>query len=290
MKIAVVTKKNIADKTIKNNVLNALRLDKIFDVVELKSATELTPDFDKILVFGGDGTIIEAVDSAIGLNIPVVGINLGNLGFLSRFEADSDIKDIISSLKSDKTEARMLLTTELNGVEHFALNDVVVKSNTTRPAVLKLYVDGKFVDTYHSDGLIVSTPTGSTAYSLSAGGPVLAPDVEAVVINPVCSHSLHSRPLVINAKSCVEIKFDDNKQVDVVVDGNKVEISNENRNENLGGSEIDMSRVKQNGISNEASSVKITKSTKCALFGYVDDSNFYKKLLDKMNRWGTTQI
>ena len=152
--------------------------------------------------------------------------------------------------------------------EFCALNEVVIKTYGTRPITLDVSVDGKFVDSYHSDGLIISSPAGSTAYSLSAGGPVLAPDVDALVINPICAHSLHSRPLVVSASSTVKVTVTSTSArgmvANVIIDGN-----------NRYSMQMD-------------ESVIVTKSAKKAEFISVDGDSFYTKLLQKMNRWGTT--
>ena len=269
MKIAVLTKQNIKNIEDKNRILNDLKKESSFQLVECASVHEINSEFDRILVFGGDGTMLEAVSKASKYNIPILGVNLGNLGFLAKFEQHADPKKIIKALKSKRILNRFLLETKISYKDsaecYFALNEVVIKSVSTRPVYLNLKIDDVYVDTYHSDGIIISTPTGSTAYSLSAGGPVLSPKVDAVVINPVCPHSLHSRPLVINSDAEIEIEITNDVETALVVDGKFI-----------------------GNINNVHNSICINKSKKTAKFIAINGNNFYKKLLEKMNRWGTT--
>lgn len=265
MNIAVFTKPNTSDHKTRKSVLDALRADGDFRVVEC-TAREIPDGTDRVLVFGGDGTMLDAVRAVGGRNIPVLGVNLGYLGFLSAFESDASAESIVGCLKGGKTVSRMLLSVDVCGLSKSeALNEVVIKSAGTRPITLDVSVDGHFADSFHSDGVIISSPAGSTAYSLSAGGPVLAPDVEATVIIPICAHSLHSRPLVVNSSSVVTVKLSGEHCANVSVDGA------DNGNLSVGGC------------------VTVTKSQKSATFLTDGNENFYAKLLKKMNRWGTTE-
>lgn len=268
MKIAVITKQNIQNIEDKTRIMRDLLNDGSFQLFEC-TPSDINSDFDRILVFGGDGTVLETVHNASKYQIPILGINLGNLGFLAKFEQHADTKKIIKALKSKRILNRFLLETQISYSDactnYLALNEVVVKSVSTRPVYLNLKIDGVYVDTYHSDGIIISTPTGSTAYSLSAGGPVLSPKVDAVVINPVCPHSLHSRPLVINSDADIEIEITNDVDTALVVDGKLIGEINKNCN-----------------------TIFIKKSKKSAKFIAINGNNFYKKLLEKMNRWGTT--
>lgn len=264
MNIAVITKPNMQSHSTRLGVLELLKQDGSFNVEEYAFNSELSDTADAILVFGGDGTVLEAVRLAGGADIPILGVNLGNMGFLTSFEQEADCAEIVECLKNGKKTSRMLLDVNVNGeASKTALNEVVIKTAGTRPITLDVIVDGAYVDTFHSDGIIVSSPAGSTAYSLSAGGPLIAPDVDAMLIIPICAHSLHSRPLVVNSSAKVEIELLSNYDAMVSVDGASSGI------------------LKKGKISVTRSSNKVTFLT-------AGKVAFYAKLLKKMNRWGTT--
>lgn len=170
---------------------------------------------DFAIVFGGDGSIISAARDLGRTHVPVIGVNLGKLGYLAEFSVN-ELKEFFDNVVAGKTpiERRMLLgcwvsEAAQDGRETFhspAVNEVFITSGPPfRMIELKIAVDGAHVATCVSDGLIVSTPTGSTAYNLSAGGPILAAAMEAMVITPICPHSLSFRPIVIDADSQVEV-------------------------------------------------------------------------------------
>lgn len=259
MKIATYVKPTLKDNPSRIAIIEGLKNLHGFDVFETERIDKSVVA-DAYLVFGGDGTMLYA-----GVNSPckILGINLGNVGFLAEFEANSSVEEIAKALQSAPTKERGILKGKVGGKEFSALNDFTVRSAGYRPVNMTLYTDGKYVDKYHADGLIVSTPTGSTAYSLSAGGPVLAPDVEGIVVNPVCPHSLHSRALVLSPKSIVEI-IPENDDAVAVADGNEV------------------ARLKG------GERITLTFGEDKAVFIENSDHDFYKKLLEKMNRWGVT--
>jgi NAD+ kinase len=171
---------------------------------------------DYAVVFGGDGSIIAAARrlsrSEEKAGIPVVGVNLGKLGYLAEFSVD-ELKEFLPQLLSGRTKIEkrmMLLCRVLNkGKERFrstAVNDIFITAGPPfRMIELKMFVDKQHLGDCVSDGIVVATPTGSTAYSLSAGGPVLSQKMEGIVITPICPHSLSFRPIVIKADSIVEI-------------------------------------------------------------------------------------
>jgi len=182
-------------------------------ILDFQSSTgnrKLTMDF--AVVFGGDGTIISAARQLRQSNAPIIGVNLGKLGFLAEFsinEVKKYFDDIVSG-KVDVEKRMMLGCRVLSGNEEkfnsAAVNDVFITAGPPfRMIEMKVSVDGQSIAGCVSDGLIISTPTGSTAYNLSAGGPILSGKMEAMVITPVCPHSLSFRPIVINANSKVEI-------------------------------------------------------------------------------------
>lgn len=167
---------------------------------------------DVLLVLGGDGTLLSAARAANPYSLPILGIHLGNLGFLAKVE-EKDVKDrLLQVMEGDfSIDSRLMLkgilTNSTSKFEHVAMNDFVIRnSQTHRMMSIKVKVDGAFVGNYNADGLIVATPTGSTAYSLSAGGPIMAPDVKTIVITPISPHSLTSRPLVVSDQSIIEIQ------------------------------------------------------------------------------------
>ena len=173
---------------------------------------DILQEADFAVVFGGDGSITSAARQLSQVNVPVIGVNLGKLGYLAEFNA-AELKDFFPSLTSGQVriDKRMMLacTISSKGKAEFcsvAINDVVITSGPPFKMIeLKMSVDGQPLAGCIGDGLIISTPTGSTAYNLSAGGPVLSPKMEAMVITPICPHSLSFRPIVINADSTVEV-------------------------------------------------------------------------------------
>ena len=210
-KIAIFTKAESSAE--KDAVTEQLKASGAFDVCEVVSGNDLPTDCHDLVVFGGDGTVLEAVKS-VRDDVIVTGINVGNLGFLTQFEKDSPISNIVDGINCGDYDERMALCVNCGETRAEALNEIVLKSTTSRPVYIDVFVDSKFVDSYHSDGAIVSSPTGSTAYSLSAGGPILAPNVSAIVIIPICAHSLHSRPMVVNSDAKIELRLrEDEKAV-----------------------------------------------------------------------------
>ena len=257
MRLAVYSKNNLKDNSAKTLLTSDL-ISLGHDVVELDDISNLQ-GFDCLLVFGGDGTMLY---SATHADCPILGINLGNVGFLAQYESNVTASKLVDSIKSGQYETKPLLKTCLGGEELLSLNDFVVKTTSPRPIYLSVTINGVFVDKYHADGLIIATPVGSTAYSLSAGGPIVSPDVDAIIINPICAHSLHSRPLIVSGESRIEIETEGDNAV-LVADGRE---------------QIDL---------NNTSVIQIAKSEKVAKF-VCDSNNFYNKLLEKMNKWGVT--
>jgi NAD+ kinase len=186
----------------------------------------LAEQSDILLVMGGDGSILRALHRSGGHIRPVFGINIGSLGFLTCVGSDEYLRAIDTLLSGNYLLShRSLLDVEIAGPEGItplerALNDVTI-SRGERSQLVKLQasVSGAPLTEYHADGLIVATPTGSTAYSLAAGGPILMPDSGALVITPICPHVLSNRSLVISDKSGVEIGSVGNKEVFVSIDG-----------------------------------------------------------------------
>ena len=172
------------------------------------------PALDCVMTLGGDGTLLRAARSLNGANTPILGVNLGRIGFLTTATAQT-LEPALEALvrKAYLTEARLALLPEIvdrNGKsrsEPLVLNDVVVhKGGVARVVHIRLAVDGEEVGRYSADGMIVATPTGSTAYSLSAGGPVVLPAVDAIVVTAICPHTLAVRPFVVPSTAVVSVE------------------------------------------------------------------------------------
>ncbi len=178
---------------------------------------QLAAMVDVIIVLGGDGTLLSVARSAATAGVPVLGINYGSLGFLTssiREESAGAISDLLSG-RYVSTHRMMLRARVHNGRSptdgddrvRDVLNDAVVnKTSLARIVQLELMIDGDFVSRYRADGLIVATPTGSTAYSLAAGGPIVMPEVEAIVVSPISPHSLANRPLVLPGEAVISVR------------------------------------------------------------------------------------
>jgi NAD+ kinase len=187
---------------------------------EVTRAQMSSQSLDLVVVFGGDGTLLSAVRATATMDAPLLGVNLGSLGFLTDVPLSSlfSMLDTISQGKAP-VEQRTLMRCELlrgdaTPGSYLAFNDVVVnKTALARLNTYELFVDGAFVTNYRADGMIVATPTGSTAYSLSAGGPVVMPTVNAFVITPVAPHSLTHRPLIVPDSAVVEILLRSDEEV-----------------------------------------------------------------------------
>jgi NAD+ kinase len=182
--------------------------------VQTRKREDLPAGTDLLIVLGGDGTLLSAARLAANRKVPILPVNLGGLGFLTTVSQD-ELYSILEEIFSDKhrVSGRVMLEAEIvrDGAivrKQIALNDAVLnKGALARIMDLELRVDGEYVTTYKADGLILSTPTGSTAYSLAAGGPIIYPIVEAFVITPICPHTLTNRPLVIPDSATIEVDF-----------------------------------------------------------------------------------
>lgn len=181
------------------------------------SSSEMYKSVDFVVVIGGDGTILRVARSAAIFDTPILGINFGTLGYLADVEKVNAIDAIEKVLNGDFTiENRMMLEpyVERGCVSHeinLALNEVCITNSVcSRMIKLSVEVNGKYFDTFRADGIIVSTPTGSTAYNLSAGGPILSPHTELMTITHICPHTLYARPFVIDGNDVVRIRVQSN--------------------------------------------------------------------------------
>lgn len=182
---------------------------------------------DFILVLGGDGTLIGIAREISWLKTPIVGINLGHLGFITEAEQDGIYYVLEKVLAGEYTiQERMMLEARVvqDGMQtdiFYALNDIgITRGTLSRIISLDTYIDDRYMDTYRADGLLLSTPTGSTAYSLSAGGPIINPEVSVILITPICPHSLNSRSIVISDREIIRVDIlKNNQEVYLTADG-----------------------------------------------------------------------
>jgi NAD+ kinase len=226
---------------------------------------------DLLLVLGGDGTLLHAARLAAPRGIPVLPINMGSLGFLTSFTLDEMYPALEEVLKGHvAVRERIMLHVELERKgevidQQSVLNDAVInKGELARMIDLHLTIDDEFVCHYRADGLIIATPTGSTAYSLSAGGPIVHPSVEAWVVTPICPHTLSGRPVVVRESSCIEVSLaPDSQSVFLTLDG-------------------------QTGIPMEADDRVLMKRAKERLKLIQPDKKSYFEILRNKLKWGDT--
>lgn len=224
---------------------------------------------DVVIVLGGDGTILNIAGSAAACGVPILGINTGTMGFLAEFEL-SEIDEAVKLLKEGalvKGE-RSMLETEVNGTRVYALNEFAVQRVYRRDALnqvvrLNVCIDGQLVDQIVSDGIIVSTPTGSTAYSLSAGGAIMSPDIRAFCLTPVCAHSLRNRPIVYSETSVLSADILSENVPALFADGKLI---------------CDLKK---------GTRLSFGRAERSVVFLRKKNSEFYGRLLLKLNKWST---
>jgi NAD+ kinase len=210
-------------------LLDTETAESLGDLSSGRSREKIAAEADLMLVLGGDGTLLSAAREAGTRGIPILPINLGSLGFLTSFTLE-ELYPALEETLSGRLQAseRVMLLASLirqgsSVKEQCVLNDAVInKGALARMIELRLFIDGDSVCRYRSDGLIVSTPTGSTAYSLSAGGPIVHPAVESIIITPICPHTLSDRPLVVRDYSLIDVVLlGDAESVYLTLDGQK---------------------------------------------------------------------
>ena len=206
-----------------NRVIDYFKKRNISFYLEKKAATlmeygqgytyqELKEKADIVIVIGGDGTFLHTAHYFMNSSIPILGINVGRLGFLTEIEPN-DMETALEKLINGNysIEKRMILEGNIiskgeNVYHNYALNDFVIhRGSHSRLVTINLYINSEIVSSYRADGIIIATPTGSTAYSLSAGGPIINPRIRAIIITPICPHNLHIRPMLISDKEKVKI-------------------------------------------------------------------------------------
>ena len=233
--------------------------------------SEFLDSIDLVIVIGGDGSILSACRKIASSDVPLLGINLGRLGFLTDITPD-EIEDRVAPVLAGefKQTERFMLNTSIsrNGKEigsGTALNDVVLHPGmSVRMMEFELYVDGEFVYSQRSDGLIVATPTGSTAYALSAGGPLICPELDAMVCVPLNPHTLSSRPIVLNGSSEIQIRVNSKHELhpSVTCDG------------------------QDDLITEPGDTIRIVKHQHAISLIHPKDNNFYKVSRSKLG-WGS---
>ena len=230
---------------------------------KIKTYTKIDETFDFVLAIGGDGTILESAKLIGKMSTPIIGLNKGRLGFLANSNTD-DINQILSNVKLSKFQIseRTIIKGIVNGIEYNALNEISVsRKNTTSLITIETKLNQQFLNTYWADGLIVSTPTGSTGYSLSCGGPIIMPESKNLVLTPIAPHNLNARPLVIP-------------------DDKEISISIESREDQYFIS-ID-SEIISASVNSE---IVISKANQKLNMVEFDDNSFIKSLKDKL-MWG----
>ena len=208
----------------------------------------VTRDFSgcqMLFVLGGDGTLLSALDYALPADIPMLGINLGRMGFLAEIEPADLEEDVAALLRGEyRLEERMTLRAEgLDEERYFALNEIIVTrvSTSVRMVSVEIEADGAMVDRISGDGVIIASATGSTAYSLSAGGPIVSPTLDCFVLTPICPHTMNARPVVLGSDARIHVRildtgeagravFDGKRSVPLAADGPGITIVRSHRN------------------------------------------------------------
>lgn len=248
-----------------NADIEILLEDNSANMISLKgfSLEELCHKVDFLISVGGDGTLLSVVRKSFKYDKPVLGINLGTLGFLTDISMD-ELPKFINDFKNNiyKIDSRMMVEGSVNLNKFVAFNDIVISRKSISSMIkIAAKIDGKHFNSYFGDGVIISTPTGSTAYNLSVGGPIVYPLTEAFIVTPVAPHSLTQRPLVMPADFEIEFKIVDNQGAVVIVDGQ------------------DIYEVEQH------QSIKIKIAAKKAMMIHRIQRNYFEVLNEKL-RWG----
>jgi len=248
----------------------ALKKDSIFNLEYniFSSFKDLNNSFDLMITIGGDGTLLRSISFVRDLKIPIIGVNTGRLGFLASLNKDllkSKLEKIING--KYKVESRTLLQVIINGETEnnefpIALNEITVgRKNTTSMIKIKTSLNGEFLNSYWADGLIISTPTGSTGYSLSCGGPIMSPLSQTIALTPIAPHNLNARPIIIPEDTKIELSVSGREDFHLLsLDSRIISVKNEN-------------------------SILIKKANFKIMIAHLNEDNFYKTLRNKL-LWG----
>lgn len=238
MHLIIAANPNRSDTMDLGNRLKALAQERGFSV-SLHHDGEIVPQADAIAVVGGDGSLIRMARVAVEHHIPIFGVHAGRVGFLTEVSRDS-FAEALARLERGayQVEQTAMLSCRVNGGdEHLCLNDVLIyKHSFSGVAQMTFFIDQDEVGTLFGDGIVISTPTGATGYSLSAGGPIVASGMDAMLITPICPHTLHIRPIVAAMDSVVRLTVADNGFV--AADGERIMTVNK-------GDEVTVTRAKQ---------------------------------------------
>ncbi len=230
--------KNNVEMIIESNFLNILNEKEIIkkDFKTFTTHTELDNSFDMLISIGGDGTILKASTLVRDSGIPILGINAGRLGFLATVQKDniSEFMQFIIDEKytvSKRTLLSLSCTPDNSDIQdiNFAMNEITVsRKDTTSMITVETYLNDEYLNSYWADGLIIATPTGSTGYSMSCGGPILTPDVQSLVVTPIAPHNLNARPLVIPDETEIRLKVSGREEHYLVsLDSRVISVKNE---------------------------------------------------------------
>jgi len=200
----------IYNTEISESLILARKIKEKLSNVEIFSLDKLPNEIDLAISIGGDGTFLKVSRFCAEKNIPILGFNVGRLGYLAQAKPD-EIDEVVEKIKNCDflIEKRLMLKSN----NKTALNDIIIKGiNRNRTSTMDLYINDKLLCSYVADGLIVSTPTGSTAYSLSAGGPIISPELDCFLIIPICPHTLNTRPVVVPSSEKIIIRISEKTQ------------------------------------------------------------------------------
>ena len=256
--------KNLLEYLDKRHVSSAVHKSIAGFFPHRKTFTGFTSVFDLAFVIGGDGTILRVAAACARANVPIFGFNCGHTGFLSESETNG-FENIIEHVlyKKYSIEERSMLSCCAGNKKAFALNDIVLNRAYGKLIAIDVFSGGKFIDSHYCDGFIVSTPTGSTAYSLSAGGPIISPAASVIALTPINSHTQHSRPIVVGDDEKITLSLSqETNRAALYCDGNLL--------------------CKLNGGDEVHSVISPFK----AKFIRLENYNFYEKLLHKLYKWG----
>ena len=248
------------------NILNK-GSDIKLDYTIFSSHQDLDKSFNLIITIGGDGTLLRSISFVRNLKIPIIGINTGRLGFLATLNQDLLKPKLEKIIKGEfKVENRTLLEVIIDDEKSndfpFALNEITVgRKNTTSMIKIRTNLDGEFLNSYWADGLIISTPTGSTGYSLSCGGPIMSPQSQTLALTPIAPHNLNARPIIIPDNTKIELSVSGREDFHLLsLDSRIISVKNEN-------------------------SITIRKADFKIMIAHLFEDNFYKTLRNKL-LWG----
>lgn len=218
---------------------------------------------DVLIALGGDGTLLSGLNTAMRLDAPMLGVNLGHVGFLTEIEPDQIEEAVCRLAEGDyREEKRMIIQTE--GYEPYGLNDVTFTRalTSTRILTMAVYADGKLIQRFSGDGLIVATPTGSTGYSLSANGPLVLPGVDLMLLTPICAHTPHAKPMIVPANTRVEVELSEECEAVIAMDGRYL------------------------GTLSAGGRTAVFRAERSARFIRMGEEDFFERLKSKLLDWG----